>query len=358
MKKFFLLFAAISVLSTAVLKAEQPQPLAAYKIDSLWYIIDTEGRAMFNPIKLVYVAGYTENFYKIYLEADSARFWAFMNDKGEVAVPMCDEVRFFHDGMAMIADVVDKESEYRLFGFINKKGKMIVPKNYLDATDYSEGLAWVMNREKRGYVDTLGRMVITWPDTSGFGSPFSEGLAAMSDSGARFGFINRRGEVVIDFLYDEVTRFVDGYARVNILGKWGFINPRGELVINADYDFAYDFVEGFCMVGTTDKVSQGEVWGIINRGGGKVVDFKYRGARDFNKGLGAVLEDGKWKIIDYFGNTVIEKRFLNVESFRDGRAYADDGEKFGFIDPTGEFSVVIPKEAQVLVDLRLNKKLR
>ncbi|MBX3042835.1 MAG: WG repeat-containing protein [Candidatus Kapabacteria bacterium] len=335
------------------------KPLAAYKVDNLWYIIDEEGKAIFNPINLKFVAGYSEGFYKVYLEIDSIKIWGFMNDKGEVAVPMCDDVRLFRNGMAMISDLIDKDSELRLFGFINKEGKMIVPKEFLDAVDYSEGLAWVMNRDYRGYVDTTGKMVIPW-DTTGFGSAFNEGLAAMTNKDDRFGFINKKGEVVIPYQYDEVTNFVNGLARVNILGKWGFINQKGELEIEADYDFALDFVEGFCFVGVPERnaTNYKPNWGIINRGGGKVVDFRYEDIRDFHQGLGAVLEDGKWKIIDYFGNKVVEKEFDNIESFRDGLAWAVDGDKSGFIDPTGEFNIVIPEEAEVLLDLRLNKLVK
>ena len=358
MKKIILIF-IIALATISNLYLVNAKPLAAYKIDNLWYIVDDEGKAIFNPINLKLVAGYSEGFYKVLVEADSTSFWGFMNDKGEVAVPMCDEIRLFRNGMAMISDLIDKESELRLYGFINTQGKMIIPKEFLDAMDYSEGLAWIMNREVRGYVDTLGRMVIPW-DTTGFGSPFSEGLASMSNLDDKFGFIDKKGQVVIPFQFDEVTRFVDGLARVNILGKWGFINPQGKLEIKADYHFSFDFVEGFCFVGIPhpDETNYRPFWGIINRGGGKVVDFQYDDVRDFNAGLGAVQKDGKWTVIDYFGKKVINKEFDNIEPYRDGLAWAVEGDKSGFIDPTGEFRVLIPPQAEILIDLRLNKKVK
>lgn len=357
MKKISLLFIGLIILINSL--SLFSKPLAAYKIDDYWYIIDDEGRALFNPLNIKYVTGYSEGFYRIYIEKDSLQFWGFMNDAGEVAVPMCDEIRLFKEGMAMISDVVDKESEMRLFGFINKQGKMVVPKQFLDAVDYSEGLAWIMNHQFRGYVDTLGKIVIPW-DTVGFGSVFSEGLAAMSNSDDQFGFINKKGELVIPYQYDEVTRFINGLARVNILGKWGFINKDGKLEIRADYDFSHDFVDGFCFVGIPhqDKAKYRPSWGIINRGGGKVKDFIFDDVRDFHEGLGGALLNNKWSVIDYYGNKVIEKEFDNLESFRDGLAWAVDGDTFGYIDPTGEFRVIIPKEAELLIDLRLNKRVK
>lgn len=349
----------ISVITCSSIFAQATKPLVAYKIDNLWYIIDTEGKAIFNPINLEFVSGYSEGFYKVNVVADSSSFWGYMNDKGEVAVPMADEIRFFKDGMGMISDLIDKESELRLFGFVNKQGQMIVPKEYLDAVDYSEGLAWVMNREVRGYVNKNGKMVIPW-DTTGFGSGFSEGLAAMTNDQDRFGFINKKGELVVPYEYDEVTRFVDGLAKVNILGKWGFINNKGELVIKAFYDFALDFVDGFCFVGVPKKDANTFTprWGIINRAGGKVTDFIYEDVKNFDAGLGSVKLNGKWNVVDYFGKTVINRLYDEIEPFKEGLAWAVEGETKGFIDPTGNFVVEIPKEAEVIIDLRLNKQVK
>jgi hypothetical protein len=358
MKNIVLLIVILFITYTNNANIALSKPLAAYKIDSLWYIIDTEGKGIFNPLEILYVAGYSEGFYRIYLESEEMKIWAFMNDNGNVAVPMCDEIRPFRDGMAMISDIVDKESEFRLFGFIDTSGKMIVGKHYLDATDYSEGLAWIMNKQVRGYVNKTGKLVIPW-DTSGFGSQFSEGLAAMTNSKERFGFINKKGEVVIDFQYDEVSHFVDGLARVNILAKWGFIDKNNNLVIPANYDYAFDFVEGFCFVGAPDPETLEPKWGIINRGGGIVVPIsKYDEVRNFNQGIGAVREGSDWKYIDYLGNQLIRKNFTNAEEFRDGLAWVTYDDVKGFIDPTGEMVIQIPKEAEIVVDLRLNKMVK
>lgn len=359
MNKLFLLIVVSFVFIVNIANSEQPKPLAAYKLDNKWYIIDEQGRGLFNPLDVKLIAGYSEGFYRINIEVDSSKFWGFMNDKGEVAIPMSDEIRLFNEGMAMINDLVDQESEMRLYGFINKNGQLVVPKQYLDAVDFSEGLAWVMNRKERGYVDKSGKMVIQW-DTVGFGSVFKEGLAAISNDKDRFGFINKKGEIVIPFEFDEVTNFSNGLARVNILGKWGFINKNGVLEIEADYDFALDFVEGVCFVGVpkADVSRYIPSWGIINRGGGKVVDFIYDEVRDFDSGLGCVKVDNKWKVIDYFGKAINEKLFDDLNAFRNGLAWAVEDDKSGYIDPTGKFVFEIPKDAEFVVDLRLNIRVK
>lgn len=75
----------------------------------------------------------------------------------------------------------------------------------------------------------------------------------------RYGFINRKGEVVIKPVFRGVGSFVDGLAPARRDGTYGFINMRGEFVIAPVYDYATDFSEGFARVWTGGEL------GFINR---------------------------------------------------------------------------------------------
>jgi hypothetical protein len=55
----FIVFFAIA-LKHDVLSAEQP--LAAFRIDSLWYIIDEAGSPILNPLKIRQIHDYSEGF--------------------------------------------------------------------------------------------------------------------------------------------------------------------------------------------------------------------------------------------------------------------------------------------------------
>ena len=48
------------------------QPLAAYFADSLWHFVDTGGRLMFEPVKLVDAAGYSEGFFRCLKKTDES----------------------------------------------------------------------------------------------------------------------------------------------------------------------------------------------------------------------------------------------------------------------------------------------
>ena len=66
---------------------------------------------------------------------------------------------------------------------------------------------------------------------------FSEGLAAVSANG-KFGFINRQGETVIPFRFDDASPFHGALARVILQGKAGYVDKRGRMVWQGEDDNA------------------------------------------------------------------------------------------------------------------------
>jgi WG containing repeat len=56
--------------------------------------------------------------------------------------------------------------------------------------------------------------------------PFSEGLAKVR-LGAKFGFIDRTGKVVIDTIYDSASHFRNGAAQVTLQGQTFRIDAHG-----------------------------------------------------------------------------------------------------------------------------------
>ncbi len=63
--------------------------------------------------------------------------------------------------------------------------------------------------------------------------------------GAKWGFANPEGKIIISPKYDEVQWFSEGFAAVKSGIKWGYINRSGALVIPARYTVAKSFRKGF-----------------------------------------------------------------------------------------------------------------
>ena len=133
------------------------------------------------------------------------------------------------------------------YGFINKNGKEVVALNYDEANDFSEGFALVKliykyglritmdGRDKKypiykyGFVDKKGKEVI--PLKYDYAKNFSEGLTFVILN-RKWGFINNEGEEVIPLIYDvfydtKDLKFSEGLAKVILIGKWGFVDKNG-----------------------------------------------------------------------------------------------------------------------------------
>ena len=137
------------------------------------------------------------------------------------------------------------------YGYIDKAGKMVIQPMF-GASRFSEGLAAVQLRqgEKVGYIDEAGK-----PGRSraqfDLADPFSEGLAAvMRDH--QWGYIDKTGKMVIPTTFGLARPFSEGLAGVVVThgtsGLYGYINPSGKFVIDPRYEAATPFGDGVAAV--------------------------------------------------------------------------------------------------------------
>ena len=148
--------------------------------------------------------------------------YGFINRKGETAIPLrFDPPLGFHGYILDLGRFSEGLAPVRvgnLYGYINKKGRIVIAPQFLNAAEFSEGLASVITPAgQTGYIDHSGRFAIKL--RSGGGYSFSEGLAAWAgetESGMKIGYIDRRGKVIIEPKFDGAFAFVDGVAQVHI----------------------------------------------------------------------------------------------------------------------------------------------
>lgn len=166
---------------------------------------------------------------------------------------------------------------------------------------------------------------------------FVDGIAAVKING-KYGFIDRKGNIVIEPKFDWAGNFYDEprMARVEINGKLGFINKNGEVVIEPKFDDAYDFDDNIATVKINGK------WGYINQSGNFVIEPKFDSANDFVNDIANVEINDKWGWIDKNGDFVIEPKFDTTMNFVDDIAKVKINGKWGWIDKSGDF-VIEPK---------------
>lgn len=89
-----------------------------------------------------------------------------------------------------------------------------------------------------------------------------DGPVAYQDRSGLWGFIDHKGEVVLEARYQQARSFSGGLAAVYDGSKWGFINEQGELAIACQFlDVGYFTAKGACPVSTVD----GEYHMIVRR---------------------------------------------------------------------------------------------
>lgn len=188
--------------------------------------------------------------------------------------------------------------------------------------------------------------MVTWltPPELSYGRDFSEGLAVVNNNG-RYGFINDRGDVVIDFQYDSAQDFSEGLATVQINNTSGAINSRGVIVFKSEFEWIGRFSEGLA------SVKSGKLYGFIGKDGKIAIKPRFENTKPFSSGFASVQSNGRWYRINRDGAVVEKPRGLAVDprdlgfdekygvSFHDERAMVSKKSMYGFIDTDGKLAV-------------------
>jgi len=239
--------------------------------------------------------------------------------------------------------VIKQDSKY---GYIDENGNVIIKPVYLQAKQFAEGVAPVKIEEGIwGIIDTKGKVMTEWKNVDEI-NEFSEGLAVVRQR-AKYGYIDKK-QLVIPLNFDAAENFSEGLAVVAIRegstfmeklhnAKYGYIDKDGNIVIDCQFRSAGKFKEG---VAPVSSVSTDFRWGYIDKTGQYVIEAKYFTAREFSEGLAPVtIALGESGFIDHKGNFIIPPQYTWTYSFSEGFARVKVGEKYGFIDRSGRMVI-------------------
>ena len=186
-------------------------------------LLDYKGKELI-PLKYDGLAIFSDDTF--YAKKDKKNF--LLDTTGKEISNKYDEMFRLIDGLALVKINTREELIRGKFGFVNSKGKEIVPLKYDYADSFSEGLARVELNGKMGFIDTKGKEVISLKYDWVY--DFVEGFAIVK-SNKKVGFIDTTGKEVIPMIYDSVDSFSEGLAAVKLNDKLGFVNSTGEVVI-------------------------------------------------------------------------------------------------------------------------------
>ena len=297
-------------------------------------IVDMQGNMVTFLANDMMIGSFREGMAKVWKgEGRNNNLYGFINTEGDIVVPcIYKSAGDFHEGLAMV----------NTSGFIDKQGKIVIPCIYSNASDFCEGLAEVKKEDKYGFIDKQGKVVIPFtyahthdddelrlyvnPSSLYYqndyrvrnvynalrhkGHHFHEGLALVTsyirDLGAKRGFVNKQGKIIVPFIYDGASDFYEGLARVKVrdnpyndrYNRWGFVDSQGNVAVSIVYDMVGTFHEGLA------RVKMGK-WGFVDKQGNGIIPNIYSAVGAFHDGVAPVKKDGKYGLIDRQGNLVV-----------------------------------------------------
>ena len=168
--------------------------------------------------------------------------------------------------------------------------------------------------------------------------------ADFEESYFKWGYINKRGILTIEAVFDECKNFNNGLAVARKKDKWGYIDKSGRMAIPLQFQEAYDFSDSMAVV-----KNYGKKYEIINHKGEKVLNKTFDEIKNFTEGFAAAKDNNNWTYIDHNGKELIAPMFTNAYPFKNGLAKVKLAGKYGIIDTNMEF--ILKPEMDYIADL-------
>ena len=167
--------------------------------------------------------------------------------------------------------------------------------------------------------------------------PADDGLIPAFD-GEKWGYVEDDGGVELPFIYDEATRFCNGYAVVKLNGVYTVINEKGQWygIDKVGLDGVAD-ISANSVIGIKDGKYQ-----IYSRSFNLRTEEAFDNLYVNDNGLYVVQRDGKWAILDANLEVIVDYVLTDVavnsggNVFYNNYAMVNDGTGFYRINANGE----------------------
>lgn len=233
-------------------------------------------------------------------------------------------------------------------GVIDEKGKVINENKYQFISDYNEGRAIVgISLEggfySYGYIDLKGNEIIKPKYQSA--SQFNEGFSIVKIKDNEYALINLNGEIESTYKYNTVFEYGNGLMvfSKDLQGPYGYIDKKGNVVIQPIYEVAEGFKDNVAIVSEGNDFNG--PYGLIDLKGEYILkpiydDIKILGEEMIS--LGKSIGEDKfvnrkiYAIGTTKGKILTDFIYLQVGEYKDNISYASDEEYIFFIDKSGK----------------------
>ncbi len=304
---------------------------------------------------------------------------------GKLLTPAYRDIGPFYDGRAEFVPKEGRNGLQGYHGYIDKRGKVVIPPFYYGAGEFSNGKAWVIYPADTLYglsfIDTSGTELYRLPvesfpesfristSTSAYacnkdcaetlfwhvnGKPVmlnselsaytirriaeSEGAYVLNYSG-KFGYIDKayilRTPVVLDSVDFSGKYSYRNLQRVLYKGRYGFADRKsGEIAIACQFEDTKPQSKGLFWVKKDGK------WGCIDSANRERIPFRFDYSGGFaDNGLAAVVTDGNFGHVDTTGKFTTPPIYDQASYFNKGLAMVKKGNRYGYVDASGRLLI-------------------
>lgn len=274
--------------------------------------------------------------YPAYTEENGIRKWGLINENGEF------EVEPAYDGMDWQAGdrwvkIYANDGQSAKVGLLDRtNGKVVLAPHNLYIGDFAEGFATVqVSEEKYEVIDEQGQVVFTTKHE--LMDSFSNGVVKFKkNADTLYGYMDRKGNVVMEPVYPEADNFTDGKALVTMSqGEQTLLDLKGKILQKYNFAQVGGISEG--MIKYFDQDSQ--KWGFASLDGEKLLAPAYEYADHFFDGKAIVSVDtNAFGLIDQKGNYVLEPKYARIEFLGEGKyAVCQSGATYPLYSPMAIF---------------------
>lgn len=170
----------------------------------------------------------------------------------------------------------------------------------------------------------------------------------------RVGFADTTGKLIIKPMYDDVSDFVEGLSVVHKGDSVFYVNKENENTLGRIFADALPFHNGIAPVKVKDK------WFLIDRLG-EIKSEAYDEINEMSEDVYIVKQSNTFCAIDEYGQKVYPCKYERLGDFKNGCAYYQSENKYGFITKSGyvhkpEFSWISDFGKNALAIYKLNNK--
>lgn len=182
------------------------------------------------------------------------------------------------------------------YGYLDEKMSEKTEFIWEDATNFHMKIAAVKSGGKWALMNRSGELLTEYVyedvkrDEHNFCS--RNGLIWVKENGS-YRLINAELEAVGEGSFEDVKAFLaEEPCAVCRSGKWGFVDTQGQLVISCNAEDAGSFRLGYA------PVKSDGLWGFIGMDGSLLIEYAYDEAKSFNnRGTAPVRRENVWKLI-------------------------------------------------------------